>query len=133
MTYTQRIKLEDKLRVRRLTLLREIIVTVEEDKLHMKTFVHHAQCGTAYCAAGWAAQHPYFKRIHMTLSNLCRSPNPFGILERTFCLSREDTVALFAGNLEINDPDHCASKQEVIDNIDRLLRGEPAVPYKTGP
>lgn len=127
------LKQQNKLRVRRLTLLREIIVGVEEDKLHMARFIHiGAVCGTAYCAAGWAAQHPYFKRIGLRINTLSwrGGVTPFCLLGRIFLLNSENTSALFGGNLDTDAPDHCVSKQAVINNIDRLLRGERAQHYE---
>jgi len=38
--------------------LREVIAEVPDDRLHMRRLVEVSECGTAFCAAGWAAIDP---------------------------------------------------------------------------
>ena len=116
-----------------LTRLREIIVAAPEDNLHMLTFTEKARCGTAYCAVGFAACDPWFQERGIKFGQLCRYMVQMGPVPDVFGISLENSNTLFAYdyddiNANCMDP-HCITKQEVLDNIDRLLRGEDAKTY----
>lgn len=118
--------------------LRRVIKAVDADKLHMAKFVDYdAECGTAYCAAGWACKDEWF-RAHGLLFDeeidapkMGGYPGGFKSLAWFFELNEEDCSRLFGGNLICGGMNpHQVSKKEVLDNINRLLNGEGAVEYK---
>lgn len=124
--------------------LRRVINEAPEHLLHMRAVVEEAACGTARCAFGWAIIDDWF--INNTdINEICKSDwncpyFPVSIrcstinleLAELFGISEKDAVNLFATEapVVVSRNAHDISKQEVLDNIDRLLRGESTVPYK---
>jgi hypothetical protein len=125
--------------VERLKQLRRVLIEVPEDRLHMTYWSHRAECGTAHCLGGWAAVDPWFQQntpIHEVFAvfpNGTVAPaseyGTFGQLAELFDLGEEQANKLFGSNLSIADDPHCVGKNEVLDNIDRLIAGEDAEPY----
>jgi len=122
--------------------------------LVMRDFSSTMSCGTAYCAAGWARldlvlqnttriceafdvsdlnKTVYFSRT--ALETFGVSEEGEGLLIMTvlgivFGISDEDADNLFGGELSFAYGEYDVSKEEVLENIDRILRGEPAIPYE---
>ena len=122
-----------------ITRLREVIKAVDEDRLHMTTWSEKAECGTAYCAAGWARLDPQLQQtttinqiFAISADGLVYSTcnDPFRALAEAFDISKTDSENLFGGELHWDLPPHCVSKREVLDNIDRILAGIPTEPYE---
>lgn len=125
----------------RLEQLRRVIESVPEDRLHMRSVVEIAECGMAYCAAGWAACDPWFQAEGFVPAvvivykrgserEILDASMDFFEAARFFGLSQEDTINLFGGELSPSTPKHAVGKEEILENIDRLLRGEPTRPYE---
>jgi hypothetical protein len=95
-------------------------------------FSQETDCGTAYCAAGWAVVDPWF-REHTDLGATTRLREDgslkwlirpaWEVLAWVFGLSGEEVSALF-----YPDKDR-VTKEEVLINIDRLIAGRPARLY----
>src|SRR6185312_5342489 len=45
-----------------LTNLLRVAREAPEDRLHMQSWCEQAECGTAYCLAGWAAVDPWHRK-----------------------------------------------------------------------
>jgi hypothetical protein len=127
----------------RLRQLRRVVAAAPEDRFEMRRFCTADQrCGTAYCAAGWAALDPWFQKETpmsdyfdlvdheqgtLVLANDNR--NCFRGLATIFDLDGIETKELFGACL----PSGCkVSQAAVIANIDRLLQGEATMPYAEG-
>lgn len=41
--------------------LKRVVKAAPAERLHMRAVMEKAECGTAYCAAGWAAQDKWFE------------------------------------------------------------------------
>jgi hypothetical protein len=108
--------------------LHRVVEEAPDDRLHMRSFTETGPCGTAHCAADWAAIDPWF-RANMPLDEIIRSSDPFARLAAAFGLSEKDAENLFGGDLAGYTDPHAVSKAEVFWNIDRLLAGQPALPY----
>lgn len=126
----------------KLRQLRRVIEAVPDDRLHMRTFCEEGECGTAYCAAGWAAVDPWFREntdigdifgvdSDGTLFVICGYSCVFSDLADLFGLTRTDADRLFGADLEpdVTAP-HAVNKTEVLNNIDLLLAGEKTKPYR---
>ena len=117
----------------RLLQLRRVVLAAPESRFDM----NHFRCGTAMCAAGWAASDPWFTERGLHLAGEGDAAevrfgentfDPFSALEAFFLLSTQDTERLFAGDaLNGTGP---ITKEEVIENIDLILAGEPARVYR---
>jgi hypothetical protein len=128
--------------IERLTQLRRVIEEAPEDRLHMRAWSEKAPCGTAHCAAGWAALDPWFqvnteilKHFFVGASGRVHpreySSDAFGGLAQIFAISGQDARALFGGGLHDDDSEpHAVTKGEVLKNIDALLMGKRAEFYE---
>jgi hypothetical protein len=127
----------------RLRQLRRVVAAAPADRFEMRRFCTAGQpCGTAYCAAGWAALDPWFQKETpmsdyfdlvdheqgtLVLANDNR--NCFRGLATIFDLDGIESKELFGACL----PSGCkVFPAAVIANIDRLLRGEATIPYAEG-
>jgi hypothetical protein len=122
--------------VEALQQLRRVMEAAPDDRIHMNSFSERAACGTAYCAAGWAAVDPWFQQNTAipeifavnedgTLSQ--RIGDAFGALANVFDIYNDEADILFAAESGDID-DHAITKAEVINNIDALIAGgEPEV------
>jgi hypothetical protein len=110
-----------------LVRLRQIVLEAPETLWDMSHFSTSKKCGTAYCAAGWAAQDQWFKERNLSLDNYSSNTNFFSRLEKLFDLNERDCGNLFGGDLQPGDE---VSKEEVIANIDQLLDGKPTLVYR---
>ena len=117
----------------RLLQLRRVVLAAPESRFDM----NHFRCGTAMCAAGWAASDPWFTERGLHLAGegdavairfAEDSFDSFSALEVFFLLSAQDTERLFAA--EAISGTGPITKEEVIENIDRILAGEPARTYR---
>lgn len=126
--------------------LRRVVLAAREAQFDMALFGKRTTCGTVCCAAGWAALDPWFLvnteigkvlpikpataatgglfENHQLFDVDFSSCTPIDGLAGVFGIGQEDACALFNG--ETVDG---VTKQEVIDNIDRLLAGSHAEPY----
>lgn len=119
--------------VERLKQLRRVIEAVPEDRLDMSVWCnpYHA-CGTSYCAGGWAAVDPWFREnteigsifVVDEQNRVEHVPDgrTFEKLASLFDIDEDDADELFDG------PDD-VTKRDVINNIDRLIRGEHVLSY----
>jgi hypothetical protein len=124
--------------IERLKQLRRVIEEAPEDRLHMRRWCEKAKCGTAYCAAGWAAVDPWFAENTAIRKIFHVEPDGFveplacevmGDLAKLFGITNRDARYLFGGALESGAGPHSVTKKEVLDNIDRLLAGDSAERY----
>jgi hypothetical protein len=127
----------------RLRQLRRVVAAAPADLFVMDRFCTMNQpCGTAYCAAGWAALDPWFQKETpmsdyfdlvdheqgtLVLANVSR--NCFRGLATIFDLDGIESKELFGADLPLGCK---VSQAAVIANIDRLLRGEATIPYAEG-
>lgn len=126
------------IRQERLRQLRRVIEAADPDRLHMRAWSEKAPCGTAYCAAGWAAIDPWFQ-ANTSIGEIfvpkpsghlgVRADDPFRPLANLFDLTPNDSTNLFGGGVYYDCDPHAVTKDEVIANIDRLLAGEHAKTY----
>lgn len=117
--------------------LRRVAEEAPEDLLHMNVIYEEASCGTAHCLLGWASIDPWFQkntRINdaipigydqQGIDGLRVGPILRDIFE--FDEYSRDVSNLFAFKDCIGP--HDVSKEKVINNIDRLIRGKHTVPY----
>lgn len=112
--------------IERLTQLRRVVEAAPEHLLDMGSFKLTKDCGTAYCAAGWAAIDPWFVKQGLDLFAEVDGGDPFYHLADFFNLDTEDANNLFGADLARNDN---VSKEEVLANIDRLIAGQHTEPY----
>lgn len=128
-------------KIERLQQLRRVVEAATDHRFHMRTFCEEADCGTAYCAAGWAAIDPWFREntamgdiFEVGEEGMLREADdvydPFENLGGVFGISYLDSLNLFGADLSrIYSEPHAVSRAEVIANVDRLIAGEPATPY----
>jgi hypothetical protein len=129
--------------IKRLVQLRRVVEAAPEDRLHMRTWCESAACGTAYCAAGWAAIDPWF-REHTeieTIFNVWDSEDGevmvHAVADRNVChdlahffgIDEDDANNLFAAFAHRGMDPHAISRAEVLGNIDALLEGGVTEPY----
>jgi hypothetical protein len=137
-----------------LTQLERIVRDAPDEQFHMRAVVEEASCGTARCAIGWCIIDPWFQQ-NTRLNELLPETydmvslsvfNPLtsdyyvsgddtrlystAFLADIFGIGYEDCNNLFAGNLSLEANAHAVSKEEVLDNIGRLIYGQGARPYK---
>jgi hypothetical protein len=135
----------------RLTKAREMLLAIDEDRLHMRSVVETAACGTAYCLAGWMAVDPWF-RANTAMGELFDvvkgglivrhgEPAPahrdfyyapgnlLDIAQAVLGLTHRDATNLFAGNISSGCTPHAVTREEVINNLDRLLADDETVKY----
>jgi hypothetical protein len=117
--------------------LRRVVETAPEDRFEMVMFSGWKDCGTAHRAAGWAAVDPWF-RAHTELGRFFHvdedrdgmlewDDNPTELLGEVFGLRAGDILRLFGLTLDWRG---MVTKQHVLANIDRLLAGRAALPYR---
>jgi hypothetical protein len=117
--------------------LRRVVENAPDDLLHMRNYREMSSCGTARCAAGWAAVDPWFNS-HGLQAATDGSPVIFGewrggiSLLKFFRLSETQMRHLFMIDQddELYEDPHSVSKRQVLNQIDRILRGEPTKPYR---
>lgn len=126
--------------------LRRVVETAPDELLHMNAVVSEASCGTARCAIGWCIVDPWFQK-NTDLNDLLPadwSEETFGCandesdavdrrmigIADIFGLGRRDTDYLFGANLSPSSLGHEVTKAEVLWNIDELLAGRHALPYR---
>ena len=122
--------------------LARVVNAAPENRFDMRRFYSHGSlfaCGTAYCAAGWAALDPWFaEHAGGAGSGLGSGPRDaaldrfhdfcrFSHLERVFDLDEQQTEALFGGNLPPTS--RPPSKQAVLRKIKQLLAGQVISAY----
>jgi hypothetical protein len=135
----------------RLTKAREMLLALEPDKLHMRKVVDHADCGTAYCFAGWMVVNPWFRK-HTTLGRylavqtdgeICLTNAGMGVnaisdhnepalvaVIRVLGIEERDGENLTGCGLSSRGNPHSVSREEVLWNVDELLAGRAALPYR---
>lgn len=129
--------------------LRDVIAAVPDDLLHMRRLIETADCGTAFCAAGWAATDPILGpqiarfpaikyithlKVGATLTTWDLQFVGFQAVKEALCaildLDRKDGDRLFASHISMNAEAHAVTKAEVLWNIDQLLEDKPARRYR---
>jgi len=131
--------LSKKIRNERLRELRRVVEQAPEERFRMANFKKRVSCGTARCAAGWAALDPFFisQGLHWGFAIKGRRDHTikFGdhydlpALEAFFDLDEDDNENLFTEGDYDEDINGPVPKEMVIANIDRLLKGEITNPY----
>lgn len=123
----------------RMKQLRRVVEAAPEDRFEMKNFCTESSCGTAYCAAGWAALDPWFQEntdildifdveVIGSLAYVKEAhDNTFSRLQLMFGLSAVEADDLFGGELHRLSPP--VPKSFVLENIDSILAGDPTIPY----
>ncbi len=107
-----------------LTNLRRVVAAAPEERFDMRDVV----CGTSRCALGWCFLDPWFMEHH--LGGLTVYDIDFYKAGEIFGLGYDDRRALFAGSAMLSMRPDVVSRQEVLENIDRLLAGELAQTYR---
>jgi hypothetical protein len=124
----------------RLRQLLRVVEAAPDERFDMRDFHRETRCGTAYCAAGWAALDPWFREntpIGEVLGVISRTDGgrtlevmtpgcAFDSLADIFGLDRNDAVILFGATLNRWD---VVDKCEVVENIRSLLGGGPVNDY----
>lgn len=125
-----------KIRYERLRELRRVVEAVPPEHLKMDAFSQKTECGTAYCAGGWAAIDPYFIKIglHLEVSEAEEADVRFGIFNQSralascFHITRDNALALFG--FDLHSFEYAAiTKNNVLANIDRMLAGKEPLCY----
>jgi hypothetical protein len=123
----------------RLRQLLRVVEAAPDERFNMIDFSLDVECGTAYCAAGWAALDPWFREntpIGEVLRVLETDGGPvlvqeiflvFPALADIFGLDQDNADALFGASLALGD---VVEKSAVVENIRSLLNGGEAWPYK---
>jgi hypothetical protein len=114
--------------------LRRVVEAAPEDRFDMRRFSTPTDCGTAYCAAGWAAIDPWF-REHTELGRAFRvgvggmlgwDDDLAEVLGEVFGLTDGETNRLFGMFVG----ESCGvTRRLVLASIDRLLAGKAARSY----
>ncbi len=122
----------------RLKQLRRVCKAIKPEGLDMRFF----SCGTTHCLYGWAYLDSWFRantnivdmldrKGEVVDHNVCGNMN--GFLSRAaaiFDITPTDAQYLFGIGLSpASVGKEAISKSEVLENIDRLIRGESAEPY----
>lgn len=129
-----------KTKTRRLEELRRVVAAAPPERFHMRYWVDvFGDCGIAYCAAGWMALDPWFQRRGWRIEvqddlvrhRLFSVEQDWEALEAFFDLTKEESWALFGygDGRRLDAEPHLITPEMVIDNIDRLLRGDAPVDY----
>lgn len=124
----------------RLLQLRRVLDEAPEERFHMRTWSEAADCGSAYCLAGFMAIDPWFRREtevgnvfilnkHNCLLNVESTDIPFRFLAGVFAIAESDSENLFGYGIPLHADPHCVTRAEVRANIDRILAGRPAEIY----
>lgn len=115
--------------------LHRVITDAPEHRLHMNAFAEKAHCGTAYCAAGWArVDKQYFRPLILKAINGIYDIDNFSVVESALAdilgISMQNADTLFAANICHTIDKHTVKKEEVLENIERLMANKDAVAYK---
>jgi hypothetical protein len=124
--------------------LRRVIEAAPDELLQMRALHEKCECGTAYCALGWAVQDPYFvekfgrelQRKHGWTNGTAPGLLNLGftrLMEVTpavFGIVQENANRLFASDINYYKGPYSVSKAEVLWNIDQLLAGKPPRYYE---
>jgi hypothetical protein len=111
--------------------LRGVAENAPDDLLHMRLYREKAACGTAYCLLGWASLDPWFNERGLVSAD--RDDRFWLALEcirPILDISPDDCDNLFATEILDDTGPHAISKQEVLDNIDRVIAGGRALRYR---
>lgn len=121
----------------RMLQLRRVCIDAPSERFNMNFFT--TPCGTAHCLFGWAWVDPWFRK-NTTIASILEKNGKFfyrcrtfeenqEVLASLFGLGVQDARYLFALGMAALLYERPISKQEVLWNIDRILNGEPALPY----
>lgn len=119
-------------RTERLTNLARVVAAAPAHRFHMRKFMEETECGTAYCAAGWASHDLWFKQQGFPFPSMVLDDcilHPTESLAEFFSISETDADALFALNAGTHIGPHAITKEDVLGNIQALLAGEDAEEY----
>jgi len=132
-----------------LTQLRRVAEAAPEERLHMRAYCEDAECGTAYCLAGWARIDEWFIK-HTSITHIFSLDTegfvraaydtydqsgvpPIVRLGEMFDIGTDAAHDLFGGQLLKDSDPHAVTKAEVLAQIDRLLAGQDTEPYAAVP
>lgn len=104
--------------------------------LHMRAFTETADCGTAFCLAGWASIDPWFRK-NTKINDLLPANNEFPqffVVDRErlaeiFDITGKQAEDLFALDIVTSAEPHAISKAEVVRQVKALIDGEDIRPY----
>lgn len=109
--------------IERLEQLRRVVLAAPDNELFdMNVVEGYGDCGPPHCALGWAMVDSWFKE-NCPISATDYFDTNLGI----FDLNIDDFDSLF--DAPVWDMQGGRAKTLVIANIDRIIRGEPAIPY----
>ncbi len=127
--------------IERLKELRRVVLAAPEHQFHMRTWCEKADCGTARCAAGWAAVDPWFQEnteiLEIFAVDEAKFVTPvtdfscFSAIGKLFGIEYRQSCHVFGSDpcgLGMSDP-HSVSKDQVVANIDALIAGTPTKSY----
>ncbi len=128
--------LRGEIRRRRLSELRRVVENAPDELLSMSHFSKKVSCGTAHCAAGWAALDPYFTERGLSLTAhgglryyYYMSFDAFHDLAYLFKISVKASRKLFGCEPPQGDNWKNVKKEHVLANIDRMLAGKQPFRY----
>jgi hypothetical protein len=114
--------------------LRRVVSEAPEELFRMSAVTKETTCGTAHCAFGWASVDPWFLANTNIASLTIWLADEFLIsfcgASELFGLNNRNTYNLLGAAAARSTDPHAVPRQSVIDNIDRLLSGEDAKPYR---
>lgn len=115
--------------VEALLQLKRVIRDAPDGLWDMRCIGSARGCGTVHCAWGWAACDPWF-RLHKINFRACPTSR---VTLSTFGISEHQASQLFAMSYSSYTYNalhyYRIPKQEVLDNIDRLIAGQSMVKY----
>jgi hypothetical protein len=109
--------------IERLRQLRRVVAAAPDDERFDMRFIDKEKgCGTAHCAYGWARVDPWFlEKTEIRAMDYLASPGEFDLSPRNVeWLFDPPITGLTTGP---------TMKALVLANIDRLIAGQPAIPY----
>jgi hypothetical protein len=127
--------------------LRRVVENAPEELFHMRSIVEQAECGTARCALGWCLVDPWFQQNtrlgEVATWDQAYAPLPPDAEAQSYApavvrakfagdifgISPNQAGTLFAFEIRSGADPHPISREQVIKNIDRLIKGRPAVAY----
>lgn len=117
--------------------LKRVVEEAPDHRFDMQLFEQQTHCGTARCAAGWAAVDDWFQantNINHALPvqngriKPQYTPHLFALLGTIFEITTKDAENLFAAESGFIQDD-TINKREVLDNIDSLIAGNGTREY----
>lgn len=132
--------------IERLQQALRLLDEIPDDRFHMRAVTEDCECGTAHCLAGWMAVDSWFRQntnVNEIIPADWHRPSWPHIgrnasqlvsdavydLSQMLGIDERSGSRLFADGLNRAYGPHAVSKSEVRENLERLIRGEPAKAY----